>query len=210
MKNVHLSKSRYCRAKQCKKMFWMDMYKPEEKKIIEKERVFKNGNLVGELAKGLFGEYIDIEFDLDLSKMIVSTEQAMEHKPNVIAEASFNYNNNFCSVDVLKNDLDGVEIYEVKSSTHLKDVFIEDASYQYYVLTNLGYKVKKVCVVHLNKEYRRHGELEVNKLFKIEDITEFAHEKIEEISENVKSINEYMKKYGKEDEPVQDIGMCCS
>jgi len=210
MEKVHLSKSTYCRAKQCKKMFWMDKYKPEEKTIVDKERVFKNGNAVGELAKGLFGDYVNIEFNMDLSKMIAETELAMEHKPNVIAEASFDFDNNFCSVDVLKNDLDGVEIYEVKSSTHLKDVFVDDASYQYYILSNLGFKVKKVCVVHLNNEYIRHGELELDKLFVFEDITEIAIEKQAEIKELVTSLNEYMKKYDAENEPEQDIGMQCS
>ena len=210
MEKVHLSKSRYCRAKQCKKMLWLDTYKAEEKMIIDNERVFKNGHIVGELAKRLFGEYVDIEFNLDVSKMIAATEVALEHKPNIITEASFDYDNNFCSVDILKNDKDGVEIYEVKSSTHLHDIFIDDASFQYFVLMNLGYNVKKVSVVYLNNEYIRHGELKLDKLFIIEDITEKAIEKQEEIKQNIENINEFMKKHDVDNEPTQDIGMHCS
>ena len=100
--------------------------------------------LVSREAKGLFGAYEDIEFDINLSNMIGKTNELLPNKPNIITEASFSYDNNFCSVDILKNDTDGVEIYEVKSSTKVKDIYLDDAAYQYYVLSNLGYNVKKV------------------------------------------------------------------
>ena len=70
-------------------------------------------------------------------------------KPNIITEASFEYNKNFCSVDILKNDVDGIEIYEVKSSTSINDIYFDDISYQVYVLLNLGYKVKKASIIKL-------------------------------------------------------------
>ena len=66
-----------------------------------------------ELARGLFGNYTNIPYNKDLSKMIEDTKYAIENKVNIITEASFNYNNNFCSVDILKNNPEGLEIYEV-------------------------------------------------------------------------------------------------
>ena len=75
--------------------------------------------------------------------MIEKTEELLKNKPNIITEASFIYDNNFCRVDILKNDTDGVEIYEVKSSTEVKDTHLDDAAYQHYVLSNLGLNVKK-------------------------------------------------------------------
>lgn len=209
MIKVYLSKSRYCKAKQCKKILWMDKYKLKEKVSLEKDAVFKNGTMVGELAKGLFGEYIDIEFDKDLSKMIEATEKALKIKPNIITEASFNYDNNFCSVDILKNDNDGVEIYEVKSSTDIHDIYLDDASYQYYVLSNLGYNVKKVSIVYINNQYIKYGKLELDKLFNIEDITGIAISKQNEIKDKIAQINEYMNKYDEADEPEERIGMQC-
>ena len=143
MDNVHLSKSKYCRAKQCNKILWMDKYKPEEKEATGNENVLKNGTEVGEIAKGLFGKHTNIEYNTDLTKMLSDTETALKDAPNVITEASFKYDNNFCSVDILINANDGIEIYEVKSSTEIKDIYIDDASYQYYVLSSLGYNVKK-------------------------------------------------------------------
>ena len=209
MSNVKLSKSKYCKCVQCKKILWLEKYKPEAIKPSDKDAIFENGKKVGELAKGLFGKYEDVEFDKNLEAMICKTDELLKNKPNIITEASFNYNNNFCSVDILKNDVDGVEIYEVKSSTKMYDIYIDDASYQYYILSNLGYNVKKVAIVHINKSYIRQKELELNKLFTIEDITEIAISKKEEIANEIDEINKFMEEHKEKNEPNIDIEPKC-
>lgn len=206
MEKVHLSKSKYCKAKQCNKILWLNKYKPECAEETASESVLENGTEVGELARELFGEYINIEYQSDLSKMIEQTRQYIEKKPNIITEASFDYNNNFCSIDILKNDVDGIEIYEVKSSTSINDIYLDDISYQVYILLNLGYKVKKASIVYINNQYVRNGKLELDKLFNIEDVTEIAFSKQEEIKEKINEINKYMEQ---ENEPIQDIGKHC-
>ena len=209
MEKLYLSKSRYCKAVQCMKILWLKKYKPESAIEKAKNAVFQNGTRVGELAKGLFGKYEDVEYDENLNKMLEKTQELLQNKPNIITEASFNYENNFCSVDILKNDIDGVEIYEVKSSTHLHDIYLDDASYQYYILSNLGMNVKKVSIVYINGEYIRGDELELDKLFIIEDITEIAKSKQEEIKNNIAIVNQYMEEHDKDNEPTIDIGTKC-
>ena len=209
MKKEYLSKSRYCKCIQCKKILWLNKYKPEVICPSEKDDVFENGTRVGNMAKGLFGKYEDVEFNKDLNVMVDKTNELLKNKPNIITEASFNYNNNFCSVDILKNDVDGVEIYEVKSATKMHDIFIDDASYQYYVLSSLGFNVKKVAIVHINKEYVRGKKLELNKLFKIEDITESAISKKDEIALNIEEFNRFMEEHNKDKEPNLDLGIKC-
>jgi len=208
MNEVYLSKSKYCKAKQCNKILWMDRYQPEEKVPTAREAVLTNGTKVGEIAKGLFGPYEDIAYSEDLGKMLEQTKQLLAHKPNIITEASFDFEHNFCSVDILKNDIDGMEIYEVKSSTAVHDIYLDDASYQYYVLTSLGYLVKKVSIVHLNSNYVRQGELDLSQLFTIEDITEIAQGKQEEIKKKIEEINRYMKE-NETKEPEKELGMHC-
>ena len=51
MKNLYLSKSKYCKCVQCKKILWLKKYKPEVAVESEKDAVFENGNKVGQLAK---------------------------------------------------------------------------------------------------------------------------------------------------------------
>lgn len=208
MNNIYLSKSRYCKARQCKKIIWLKKYKPEY--AIQKARdiVLENGTKVGQLAKGLFGKYENIDFNENLNIMIDQTKKLLKNKPNIITEASFNYNNNFCSVDILKNDIDGVEIYEVKSSTEISDIYLDDVSYQYYILNNLEFNIKKSCIVYINNKYVKQGNLELNKLFNIEDVTEIAKSKQQEIENNIYELNKYMEEH-MDNEPKDDIGIKC-
>ena len=206
MNEIHLSKSKYCRAIQCNKMLWLEKNKPEEKGEMDNQAVLDNGTKVGELAKGIFGNYTNIEYDENLDKMIYDTKEALKESSNIITEASFKYKNNFCSIDILKVNENSVEIYEVKSSTEIKDIYLDDISYQFYILNKLGYKVTKASIIYINNQYIRHGELNLSEFFNIEDVTDIVQEKQKEIESKIKEINEYMKQ---EAEPKQEIGMQC-
>lgn len=206
MERIYLSKSKYCKAKQCNKALWLSKNMPEVKTEIDIQQILDNGTEVGELAREIFGKYVNVEYNQNLSIMIKQTEKLLNNVPNIITEASFQYNNNFCSVDILKNDSDGLEIYEVKSSTTVKDIYLDDISYQIYILANLGYKIKKASIVYINNQYVRQGNLELNKLFNIEDVTRIAFNKQNEIQDKLNEIDEYMKQ---QEEPKQDIDMNC-
>ena len=209
MNKTSLSKSGYCSCVQCEKILWLREYKKDVLKDESNDAILETGKKVGEFAKRLFGDHIDIPYDKNRSKMIEKTETAMQNKPNVITEASFAYNNNFCSVDILKNDSDGVEIYEVKSSTEIKDIYLDDVAYQYFVLSNLGLNVKKASIVYINNEYVRGKELDINQLFNIEDVSDIARQKQDEIQTNIEMINSFMDEYGKDNEPDRDLGLHC-
>ena len=203
---MNLSKSKYCNAFQCMKMLWLYKNKPDVIESVDNSSVLENGKEVGDVAKTLFGDYIDIQYG-DLSKMINDTLDAISNNEVCnICEASFNYNNNFCSVDILRKNKDNYEIYEVKSSTGVKDIYLEDVSYQYYVLTSLGYSVTKASIVYINRDYVRHGELEINKLFNIEDVTDTCISKLDEVSNRVDEINKFMNQ---KEEPKDMVSVNC-
>ena len=203
---MNLSKSSYCRGIQCKKMLWLEKHKPEEKEEINNDRILEQGNDIHEVARYLFGSHINIEYRENLSQMIEDTINTIDsYKDVIITEASFTYKNNFCSVDILKKNNNTYEIYEVKSSTELKDIYINDASYQYYVLNNLGLKVTKVCLVHINSDYTRIGDLDLDQLFIKQDITKEVLELQEEVKQNIKEINEYVE----EKEKIEEISENC-
>ena len=211
MSNVFLSKSSYCKCIQCPKIFWLKKYKPDQAKQKASPSIFENGKKVGIIAQDIFGKkHEDIVYTNNYNYMLEKTREYLECKPNIITEASFNYNNNFCMVDILKNDEDGVEIYEVKSSTSVTDIFIDDVSFQYFILSNLGLNVKKVCIVYINNQYIRKKELDLNELFIIQDITSIAKEKQKEIRNNVEMINKFMTEHDKDNEPYIPIGNQCS
>lgn len=203
---MYLSKTNYCKGIQCKKMLWLDKYFPEEKEEIDSSQVFETGKEVGELAKNLFGFHFDIPYNENLEVMIQDTKALLYNQNVVLTEASFCYDTNFCSVDILKKEGEEIEIYEVKSSTDIKDIYIEDLSYQVYILTQLGYKVKKASLVYLNSNYVREKELELEKLFFVQDVTEIVFSKLEQVASCIKEIKGYVEN---RNERAEDIDKKC-
>ena len=202
-----LSKSRYCSAVQCPKMLWLRKNKPEEfDDSVMNEAVLTTGNEVGDLAMGLFGDFVEVPYG-DLGEMIRITEELIIKKTSIICEASFSYEGLFCSVDILKNHGNKrVDLYEVKSSTEAKGIYADDISYQYYVLTKLGFKVTRACLVHVNNKYVRLGELDLNELFTIEDYTAEAKRNLKNVEANIDYFRQYMLN---QKEPNDDIGPHC-
>ncbi len=203
---MNLSKSKYCKAIQCPKILWLDMYNPDVASDVHNSEVLDNGTKVGELAKNLFGFHFDVSFNENLNEMIKDTKALLLNKKVIITEASFNYNNNFCSVDILKKEDNNYEIYEVKSSTSIKDIYIEDLAYQTFILKSLGYNVTKSSLVYINSSYIREEELELDKFFKTEDYTNICLGKQDYIKGKIEEINKYCENH---DEPFQDISINC-
>ncbi len=72
---IYLSKSKYCNFWQCPKMAWLNKYKPEERtEDPSLEAIFTNGNEVGDLAMGLFGDFVEVttytDDKLDIAAML--------------------------------------------------------------------------------------------------------------------------------------------
>lgn len=209
---MNLSKSKYCSAVQCPKMLWLKTNKPEEfDESVINQNVLTTGNMVGDLAMSLLGDFVEVttitDGKLDLKAMIEKTEVEVKNGTENIAEASFSYNGLYCAVDILKNKGNkDVEIYEVKSSTSVHDIYLDDVAYQNYVLTNLGFNVEKICVVHIDSSYVRHRELELDKLFKVVDVTLVAKKKYQEVEER---LNELELVMCQTIEPDRRLGLQC-
>ena len=122
----NFSKSRYCSGMQCPKILWLNKnMKDKFDQSCINQGILDKGNEVGDLAMGLFGEFTEVPFSENLSEMIPVTEKLINQGVLNIAEASFSYDNCFCSVDILRNRGNKkVEIYEVKNATKVKDITI--------------------------------------------------------------------------------------
>ena len=194
---LYLSKSKYCGLWQCPKIAWLRQYKPEVATIDASVQArFDAGNVVGDLAMGLFGNYVEVTTyngeKLDLQAMIAKTVIEMDKGTENICEASFSYNGLYCAVDILRKEGNGWAIYEVKSSTKHrnddgsytddKEVYIADIAYQKYVLEHCGVTVTGTYLVCLNGDYVFDGSLNLQQLFFISDVSDevpFESNKIE-------------------------------
>lgn len=206
--STNLSKSLYCSGVQCPKMLWLKKHHPELfDDSVMNQAVLETGLEVGDLAMGLFGNFQEVPYG-DLTEMMAVTEQLLEEGVENIAEASFSYDGMFCSVDILRVLHDkNVELYEVKSSTSVHEIYYHDVAYQMYVLEQLGFTVEKACLVHLDRSYIRGKELELDRLFKIEDLTTEARDMQREVAERTKALKECILN---PEEPGDDIGPHCS
>ncbi len=71
-----------------------------------------------------------------------------------------------------ENSENAWNLYEVKSTTSVKNEHVFDLAIQYYVLKKSGMNINKTCLVHLNNNYERAGAVDINALFTIADMTE--------------------------------------
>jgi len=220
---MNLSKSRYCAGLQCPKILWLKKNKPEvEDTSAMNQAVLDRGNEVGDLAMGYFGDFTEVAYHTDKKVMLTQTKQLLESGVKTICEASFAYKGNFCAVDILRVFDKHLEIVEVKSSTavsgedktmenekadtEVKQVYLDDMAYQYYVLSNLGYTVNKASLMQLNKKYVRQGELNIQELFVMEDCTEKVLALQNDIESNIAAIEAVVNH---SHEPEKDIGLYC-
>ena len=204
-----LSKSLYIRGLQCEKSLWLKKKKPEVLQAPDDgaQAVFDTGTSVGELACELFSDGERIKYTGDFNAQIAKTKELIEGGVKVIYEATFCFEGILVMVDILCVGDDGLVINEVKSSTSVKEVYIDDAAIQYYVLSSLGYKVSAVNIIHIDNSYVRGEKLELEKFFHIEDVTEQVKQKQADIPQILSKFDEIL---GKNIEPDIDIGPHCS
>ena len=209
---LYLSKSKYCAFWQCPKLAWLTKYMPEKLKTDDSlaERM-ERGHIVGEMAKGLFGDFVDVSEQKngspDIGKMIQNTKEAIKNGAKIICEASFIYRGLFCAVDILKKEDFGWSIYEVKSSTHgNKDVYVTDVAYQKYVLENCGIDIVGAFTICLNSDYIFDGVLDLERLFKINDVLAAADAETTNI---IKNLSLAEKLLSSKNEPKTEISEKC-
>ena len=216
-----LSKSRYTAFCQCPKNLWLKVFKPEEATIdAGVEARFEQGNMVGDLAMGLFGDFKEAHVEkpdgsLDLSAMVEQTQRWMQEGVENICEASFALEDHYCAVDILRKNGDGWDIYEVKSSSFPEEdgqeakleKYAPDIAYQKWLLTQCGVKVKGTYLVCLNSNYVRQGELDLQKLFAVIDLKEMVENEYLKVPNSVKLA---LKVINNETEPELDLSEHCA
>ena len=215
-----LSKSRYTLFCQCPKTLWLRTYKPDEATVdAGVEARFESGNEVGDLAMGLFGPFVEVtvkreDGSLDLAAMVEKTKEEMERGTDVICEASFTFEKNYCAVDILRKTKNGWAIYEVKSSSFPEfdgqeaklEKYAPDIAYQKWVLEQCGINVTDTYLVCLNSDYVRQGELNLQQLFVTIDMKELVENEYLKVPARV---SQALKLLASEEEPDLDLSEHC-
>ncbi|MFH1051419.1 MAG: DUF2779 domain-containing protein [bacterium] len=174
MTNHIISKSTFIRGNQCVKSLYLNKNNPELKDKITpgQQAIFDKGHSVGFLAQQLFPDGIDLKekYQFDYEKSIEEFQQLINKDNSVIYEAPFLYDEVMSILDMLVCENGKCKAYEVKSSTSISDTYILDSALQYWVIKNSGLELTDFCLVYLNNQYIRKGELDLKQLFVIESV----------------------------------------
>ena len=181
---MRLSKSQFIRGLQCSKSLWLYKYQKELRSELNdsQQSLFGSGTNVGILAQQLFPEGKEIVFDPEkIQENAGKTRDLIRAGATTLYEATFVFDDVLVMADILHYGEKGWELYEVKSSTSVKDVYENDIALQYYVINGSGLNICKAAIVHINNKYIRQGELDLKQLYTIADLTYTAMATQEEI-----------------------------
>lgn len=188
-----LSKTTFNLGLQCEKQLYL--HKNHKRMGVSKEsfsdheqQIMQAGQKVGRLAHSLFPGGVDCSpasyFDFKAST--AKTTKMVKLRMPVLYEAAFQATDVLVAVDILVKG-EGAEwhMYEVKSSTSVKEEHIDEAALQAQVLEQSGVELASVNIIHIDKNYIRQGAVDVLALFNIEDVTARVRAKSSEISSQV-------------------------
>ncbi|MVX65924.1 DUF2779 domain-containing protein [Clostridium chromiireducens] len=181
-----LTKSKFLTGLKCPRCFWKVMHEKTTDEIsVQEEQNIKQGIQVGELAKKLFKNGIDLS-NSDFKSNIKATQDCL-FLNYVLFEAGIQVDNLYARMDILIPNADeSYNIVEVKSSTSVKDEHIFDVAFQKYVCEKSGVNINRCYILHINNSYIKQGELKLEQLFIKEDITD----QVEEFYPNVPALIE--------------------
>ena len=186
-----LSKSKYLAGLQCPRYLWVQVHEPE--RIPETDAVtqyvFDQGHLVGEYAKKLFPGGIDIPNDDFMDNIRKTKALLAERRP--LFEAGILCGNIYSRLDILNPvNEDEWDIIEIKSGTSVKEVYIDDVSFQKFCCEKADLKIRTCRLGFINNQYVKNGEIDPKGLFTLEDISAKVEEASDGIEERVSNLLE--------------------
>lgn len=186
-----LSKSTYLSLLQCPKLFWTIFNAPEQIPVQESNQErFNEGKLVEKYARLCFPPGIPIDHSQSFAQTIADSNAelitATRGKPIYNALLTSPSDRLICEVDfLLPYGRNLFEIYEVKSSTSIKDHYLPDIAFQKYVCQKAGIKIRRSLLLTINSDYILQGKINPDKLFSVQDMDELIDPHFTAIAKNL-------------------------
>ncbi|HQV51666.1 MAG: DUF2779 domain-containing protein [Flavobacteriales bacterium] len=204
-----LSKSTYMRGKQCPKALWLYKHRRDLLPPIgaQQQAIFDSGTSVGLMAQQLFPGGVDCAppSPFEFAQSVVDTAAAIARGERVIYEAAFMRDGVLAALDLLVHTAKGWKAFEVKGSTGVKDVYVQDAALQYYVISG-SIALADVSIVYLNNSYVKQGAVDVQQLFNRTSVLAEVLREQAAIPARIEALKQVVQQ---EQAPVVDIGPQC-
>jgi hypothetical protein len=201
--NQPLSKTAFLDFLFCPKNLWLKLHKPElldQFALSEYEQhLAEEGKEVEAYARNLFPSGIKIKAHGD--EACRETKKLLAAKVPAIFQATFIIDGFLARNDVLAFDAktNSWHLYEVKGTSAVHESggernHLDDLAFQLSVLKRSGVSFAKCGVIHLNSEYARSGDLDIEQLFKVEDVTDKVVERLPAVEEKMAMALDYLSK----------------
>src|SRR3990172_2676373 len=172
-RSVFLSKSKFLAGLQCLRYLWVQANDPARLPPVDTRTqfVFDQGHEVGELAKRLYPDGIDVSDERFAVNLRRTRELLTGHR--TLFEAGFMVGGLYARVDILRPAGGGAwGIIEVKSTTEVKDVHLPDLAFQKHCCQLAGLAINGCYLAHVNKEFVKSGDVVPSEFFVVERVTE--------------------------------------
>jgi len=178
-----LSKSDFLKYQVCPSYLWLWKHKKGAVPVDDEEAInrrLEQGNEVERYARKLFSNGVLIEAKGRAAKE--ETERLVDEGVKVIFQATVITDKGLLAMaDIIEFDeaTDSWTLYEVKSTNSIKPEHNIDTTFQKVAFEDAGYVIGDTAVIHLKKDYVRHGKIDPHKLLEITNNNGFAVKNIE-------------------------------
>ncbi len=178
-----LSKSKFVSGLQCLKRLYLEVHRPQLATPPDAglQAILDMGTDVGALARRRFpGGALVTAGHRQREAALAQTARLIDD-PAVpaIFEGAFLHEGVLVRADILERiqTSGGVppawRLIEVKSSTKVKDVHLNDLAIQTHVLLGAGLSLSATCLLHINTGYvYEEGDVDLGRLFTLQDLTD--------------------------------------
>ena len=187
---MQLTKTNFLQFQKCPKSLWLLKNKPK----IYPRKV--GSNYEDKLAAEGY----------EVQRLVQDFLQKHESSNKYLFEKSYKSEGElYACADIIRKNEDGtVNIYEVKSSGSVGPEHLTDATFQTIVVEKSGISVNSVYIIHLNKEYIRQDELNVEEMMSFSLVTEQVQGMIEIVNAEINLALELLRQAG-----INETGCSC-
>ena len=201
---VALSKSKFLSGLQCHKRLYLEVTHPElgEPPDPSTQALLAMGTEIGVLAQRRFPGGVLVPPGLrPRDAAIAETAKVMQDSTvPAIFEGAFKHDGVVVRVDILERmpNAQGAQsawrLIEVKSSTRVKDVHLDDLAIQRHVLMGAGMDIARICVMHINTGYLYNGgEIDLEELFAVEDVSALVAARQDKVPEQLAAMKSMLR-----------------